>query len=406
MTTEPLERTVSVRTTAAPAGALLDHLPEDGPLAWVRGGDGLVGWGVAARLEVSGPHRFRTAARWWRDLTARMAVEDPLQLPGTGPVVFSSFAFDETSPSVLVVPRVVVGRRDGVSWVSTVDDALLAQAPRPPRRPAGVRWSEGNAPVMTWRASVASAVERIRGGELDKVVLAYDLLATAQDDVDVRWLLHRLAERYPSCWVFSVEGLAGATPELLVRRTGDRVGARVLAGTVRRTGDAADDARAAAGLLGSAKDLEEHAYAVRSLVDVLRTHCAEVSAPDAPVILDLPNVLHLATDVEASGCREATALELAGALHPTAAVGGTPTRTAVELVRELEAADRGRYAGPVGWMDARGDGELGIALRCAQLDGRSVRLFAGCGIVAGSDPDDEVAEASAKFLPVRDALEG
>jgi menaquinone-specific isochorismate synthase len=131
-----------------------------------------------------------------------------------------------------------------------------------------------------------------------------------------------------------------------------------------------------------------------------------VSAPATPSVLRLPNVMHLCTDVEASGCEEVSALELAGLLHPTAAVGGTPTPAAVELIRELEGMDRGRYTGPVGWVDARGDGEFGIALRCAQVEGRTVRMFAGCGIVAGSDPDDEVAEAWAKFMPVRDALEG
>jgi menaquinone-specific isochorismate synthase len=180
----------------------------------------------------------------------------------------------------------------------------------------------------------------------------------------------------------------------------------VLAGTVRRTGDAAADARAADALRHSVKDLEEHEYAVRSLVQVLRAHCAEVSAPAAPSVLRLPNVLHLSTDVQASGCEEVSALELAGLLHPTAAVGRHP-----DPGRGRAHPRAGRH-GPrplhraVGWVDARGDGEFGIALRCAQVQGRTVRLFAGCGIVAGSDPDDEVAEASAKFLPVRDALEG
>ena len=179
----------------------------------------------------------------------------------------------------------------------------------------------------------------------------------------------------------------------------------VLAGTVRRTGLSTADERAATELLGSHKDREEHDYAVASLVDRLSASCLDVAAA-APSVLELANVLHLSTDVTATVADGSTALDLVAAVHPTAAVGGTPTADAVALIRSLEGMDRGRYAGPVGWLDARGDGEWGIALRCAEVDGRTVRLFAGCGIVAESDPDDEVAEAQAKFLPIRDALEG
>jgi menaquinone-specific isochorismate synthase len=407
VTTAPVATAPRVRTRAIDAGALLDHLPAESPLAWVRDGDGLVGWGVAARVEVSGPDRFAAAQRWWDALVAQCDVDDELDVPGSGPVAFGSFAFgDDPGSSTLVVPKVVLGRRDGRAWVTTMGDAGPLAAAAPPRRPRGVRWAEGSSPVMSYRAAVASAVDRIRAGDVAKVVLAYDLLASTDEPVDVRWLLHRLAERYPGCWVFSVDGLAGATPELLVRREGTRVSSRVLAGTVRRTADTADDAAAAAALLGSHKDREEHDYAVTSLVETLRPHCASLDLPAGPTVLTLSNVMHLATDVDARLADGSTALDLAGAVHPTAAVGGTPTPDAVALIAELEGMDRGRYAGPVGWVDSRGDGEWGIALRCAEVGGRTVRLFAGCGIVAESEPDAEVAEAQAKFLPVRDALEG
>jgi menaquinone-specific isochorismate synthase len=396
-----------VSTRAVDAGALLDHLPATSPLAWVRDGDGLVGWGVAARLDVKGRGRFAAAQRWWDEVVSGCAVDDELELPGTGPVAFGSFAFDdEPGGSTLVVPEVVVGRRGGQAWVTTFGEAAPLRAPASPTRPHGVRWSEGHSAVMTFRAAVEAAVTRIRAGEVAKVVLAYDLLATAAEPVDVRWLLHRLAERYAGCWVFSVDGLAGATPELLVRREGDQVSSRVLAGTAGRTGDTTDDARAAAALMTSHKDREEHAYAVASLVDALAPHCDLLSVPVEPSVLTLSNVLHLATDVAAAVTDGSSSLELAAAVHPTAAVGGTPTPDAVALIRSLEGMDRGRYAGPVGWVDARGDGEWGIALRCAEVDGRTVRMFAGCGIVAESEPDAEVAEAQAKFLPIRDALEG
>ncbi len=237
-------------------------------------------------------------------------------------------------------------------------------------------------------------------------MLARDLVATADEPIDVRWPLRRLAEAYPMCWTFHVDGMFGATPEMLVRRERGLVTSRVLAGTIRRTGDDDRDLALAATLARSSKDLEEHEYAVRSVADALEPHCSSMNVPEAPFVLHLPNVMHLATDVAGVVHDAATvsSLQLAEALHPSAAVGGTPTPVATALIAEIEGMDRGRYAGPVGWMDATGDGEWGIALRSAQLDGTTVRLFAGCGIVADSDPEAELAEAQAKFVPVRDSL--
>src|SRR5690606_3047137 len=259
-----------------------------------------------------------------------------------------------------------------------------------------------------WQLVVAEAVERISAGELEKVVLARDLLATSATDVDVRWPLQRLAEQYPMCWTFHVGGMFGATPEMLVRRERGLVTSRVLAGTIRRTGNDERDLALAATLARSSKDLEEHEYAVRSVADALAPHCTSMNVPEAPFVLHLPNVMHLASDVAGvvPDTDPVSSLELAAALHPSAAVGGTPTPVAQALITQIEGMDRGRYAGPVGWLDADGDGEWGIALRSAEVgaDGRSVRLFAGCGIVADSDPASELAEAQAKFVPVRDAL--
>jgi menaquinone-specific isochorismate synthase len=223
--------------------------------------------------------------------------------------------------------------------------------------------------------------------------------------------LRRLAGRFPDCWTFAVDGLLGATPELLLRRTGRELSARVLAGTAPR-GAGADDDRLAAALLGSAKDRAEHELAVDSLVLALEPYCTTLTAPPEPELLTLANVRHLATDVvgrqRASGPRgRAGLLDLIGAVHPTAAVCGTPTADAAAVITELEGMDRGRYAGPVGWLDARGNGEFGLALRCAELIGDDgARLFAGCGIVAGSDPAAELAETQAKFAAFQAALEG
>ncbi|TQN41281.1 isochorismate synthase [Blastococcus colisei] len=404
----------TVRTEAT--GELLDRLPVEGALSWVRRGEGLVGCGEAARLEVSGPRALEEAAAWWTAYTDGLDTDDELDVAGSGPVLFASIAFDPAAgTSVFVVPQVVLGRRDGVAWLTTVGDVdprnvlhpeALDDGP-PPR----LRYADGALDPATWCAAVAEAVTRIDAGELQKVVLARDLLVSADVPLDPRRLLRRLAARFPDCWTFAVDGLLGATPELLLRRSGRELSARVLAGTAPR-GAGADDERLAAALIGSAKDRAEHALAVDSLVRALEPYCAALDAPEEPDLLTLANVRHLASDVTGTqrrtGARgRAGLLELVGAVHPTAAVCGTPTPDAADVIAELEGMDRDRYAGPVGWLDSRGDGEFGLALRCAQLVGEdSARLFAGCGIVAGSDPAAELAETQSKFAAFQAALEG
>jgi menaquinone-specific isochorismate synthase len=399
-------------------GPLLDLLPApdhggeaSDSTAWVRRGDGLVGWGVATECRTSGPERFTAAQQWWREQTKGAVVRDEVARPGTGLVAFGSFAFaDEPGDSVLRVPEVVIGRRDGACWlthvgvgsISALPEIHTASAPEPPHT---VAYTDGALSGTSWAEVVAEAVRRIGAGGLEKVVLARDLVAVADGPIDVRWPLRRLADQYRTCWTFHVDGLFGATPELLVRRERGLVTSRVLAGTIRRTGDDAHDLQLAATLARSSKDLEEHEYAVRSVAEALGRHCTTMNVPEAPFVLHLPNVMHLATDVAGVSDDDASSLELAASLHPSAAVGGTPTDAAIELIAEIEGMDRERYAGPVGWIDASGDGEWGLALRSGILRGGTVRLFAGCGIVADSDPASELAEAQAKFVPVRDALE-
>lgn len=381
-----------------------------------------MGWGIAAILHTNGTTRFAEADKWWAETVLRADVDDTVQIPGSGLVAFGSFAFaDEPGRSMLVVPRVIVGRRGDTAWITTIDSAETAPGdisaaaetpttgdpePAAPPAPQGVVFSDGALNGEQWMSVVAEAVSRISSGRLEKVVLARDLVATAEAPIDVRWPLTRLAERYPMCWTFHVAGLFGATPEMLVRRERGLVTSRVLAGTIRRTGDDTHDLALAAALARSSKDLEEHEYAVRSVADALDLHCSSMNVPETPFVLHLPNVMHLATDVTGvvHDAGTVSSLKLAEALHPSAAVGGTPTGPATGVIDELEGMDRGRYAGPVGWIDADGDGEWGIALRSAQVDGATVRLFAGCGIVADSDPEAELAESQAKLVPVRDAL--
>jgi menaquinone-specific isochorismate synthase len=414
-----VSRTVAVDSATLPAD-LLDLLPATGGIAWVRRGDGLVAWGEVTRITTTGRSRLRDAEATWRDVVGRAVVRDEVRLPGTGPVAFGSFSFapDSAAGGVLVVPRVVVGRRGPTAWVTTVDAGAVAPAPEllaqaPAASPGLVRYLDGALDRDQWRAAVAEAVGEIRAGRLDKVVLAREVLAATTAPLDIRWALHRLAEDYRACWTFAVDGMLGATPELLVRSEKGLVTSRVLAGTIRRTGDDDADLAHAALLAHSSKDLEEHEYAVTSLSEALAPFCSSTNVPETPFVLHLPNVLHLATDVAGVLAADPlghhpSSLTLADALHPTAAVAGTPTREACALIERLEGMDRGRYAGPVGWVGADGDGEWALALRSAEVDradSHRLRLFAGCGIVAASDPAAELAESEAKLEPMRHALD-
>ncbi len=394
-------------------GSLVDWLPGPDGFAWLRNGEGMVGWGEVVRHK---PATLAEAQSWWSELVSQVVAVSEIASPpaGAGFMAFGSFVFDpdnSAAPSALVVPQTVIGRRHGRSWMTQIGtrfrhDAL--DSPRhPARRPRGVRFADGALTGSEWKQAVAEAVTRIALGGFDKVVLARDLLAAAENEIDPRWLTARLAERYGRCWTYQIDGLVGATPEMLLRQEAGLATSRVLAGTIRRSGHNERDLALAAALARSSKDLEEHEYAVQSVADALSPYCSAMNVPDAPYVLELPNVLHLATDVTGVVDRFASSLGLAAALHPSAAVCGTPTEQAKAVIAELEQLDRGRYAGPVGWVDASGDGEWGIALRCGQLDDtdpRRIQLFAGCGIVAGSDPEAELAEAGAKFVPMRDAL--
>jgi menaquinone-specific isochorismate synthase len=401
----PVHPPTTVRTVALPEQALDPaRLPRAGAIAWLHRGEGLLAWGEVARLEISGRDRFTRAAAWWESVCAGLEIV-PSDVPGAGPVAFGSFAFDEEAMSVLVVPRVVLGRRDGRTWLTTIGTGSTVTPADPVTAPGSVAWSDGAVSADAYTRAVADAVRLIRAGEAQKIVLARDLVASADAPIDPRHLLSRLAEGFGDCWTFAVDGLVGATPEMLLERTGDTVRSRVLAGSAWRRSGHPDQAAVSASLLVSGKDREEHAYAARSAAEALGPYCADLDVPAEPTVVGLSNVSHLCTDLVGRLAAPVSALELAGALHPTAAVGGTPRATAGELIRRIEGLDRGRYAGPVGWVDAHGDGEWGIALRCAQLSGATARLYAGCGIVADSDPATELAEAHAKFVAVRDALE-
>jgi menaquinone-specific isochorismate synthase len=409
-----------VRTVAVPdPGDLLERIPQPDVVAWVHHGAGLAGWGEAVRVTLpAGEDRFTAGEKWLRSVFDAAEVDDQVRVRGSGPVAFGTFTFDASSDgSVLIVPRTVLGRDGrGRAWLTSVaprGDEVPATWPLPAcpglAAPMGLSWREGSLPGPRWEQAVAEAVAAIKAGGLRKVVLARDVFATAEEPLDARVLLRRLADRYPDCFTFACDGMIGATPELLVRRAGNQVSALVLGGTLPRGADPAQDQALGEELLASAKNNEEHAYAVDSIREALGPLCQALDVEARPSLLKFPNLQHLGTQVRgtlADGMTSRSALALAAAVHPPAAVCGTPPGVALELIRDLEHMDRERYAGPVGWVDADGNGEWGIALRCGQLSGRTARLFAGCGIVAGSESAAELAETLVKLQPMRGALEG
>ena len=409
----PVVAVRAITTAAAHHEVLLELADARHPLVALRRDDGIIGLGELLRLEFSGADRLTDAAAAWRRLAAAADVVDTVRVAGCGLVAFGTFAFSDTSEatSVLVVPRVIVGRRDGVSWITrlSVSDGEQTGSEAPHPQPIGERpratLAAGSLSRAGFTAVVGNAVQAIREGRVEKVVIARDATASIPPDADRRALLSELADRYPDCLTFAVDGLIGASPETLVSVHAHEASARVLAGSTARGTGSADDTAAAATLATSTKDLDEHAFAVRSVLDALQPHVRAITASELPFTLKLPNLWHLATDIEMELGDGASSLDLVAALHPTAAVAGSPRDAALAIIAELEPFDRGRYAGPVGWIDQDGDGEWVIALRCARVDDDgALKAYAGAGIVIDSDPDSELAETRMKFRPIADAL--
>jgi menaquinone-specific isochorismate synthase len=378
-------------------------------LSWVRNGEGLVGWGVHATTTVSGRDRFEQARDWWHHQLETFSIANSVHGSGTGPVLFTSFSFDRNEESVLVIPQVIVGQKGQQSWITWIGDQPQPVLNDLPAQYSHSPFTYGDGSIIsdTWKERVAEAIKRIEQSEVDKVVLARDLVATTTSDIDARPILKKLSTEYPSTWTFAVDGLVGATPELLLRLSRGMVTSRVLAGTIPKTGDDEKDLALAGSLARSSKDLEEHEYAVRSVAEALEPFCSSTNVPESPFVLHLANVMHLATDVTGALIetkQRVDAFSLLKSLHPSAAVCGTPRNIAFDIIDEIEGMNRGRYAGPVGWIDASGDGELGIALRTGQITGKEIRIYAGCGIVAGSNPEKELEESAAKMIPMRSAL--
>ncbi len=409
-----------------------------GGVLWQHESFGLAGRGVALRIELP---RGLTDAAAVAEVAGHLAAiqrSDDVAGPGTGAVAVGALPFARDAAGTLVVPRVVIGRRDGEAWITTIsrpgdgpfashlagEMAADALGGFTDPRPAPSQFTLTSVlDHAAWEELVTRAVARIHDGALGKVVLARQVDVTANRPFVTSDVLSRLLALYPTCMVFRVDGFLGASPELLIERRGTHVASHPLAGTVGRSGDLATDEALIAGLLASPKERREHAYVIEGLRRTLGPACESLDVPGKPTVLELRNVTHLASRLSGvlsavpggpaeragdesahPGLRVPSALQLVARVHPTPAVGGTPTDEAVAYIAEVEGFDRGRYAGPVGWMDARGDGSWAIGLRSADVADDHASIYAGVGVVAGSRPRSELEETQLKLQALLAAL--
>lgn len=388
--TRPLTAPVDLNDVAGSSGFL-----------FVRDGVGIAGQGEAARVPVAEVQEFLSSIKR----------EDYVVVPGSGPVALGVLPFLPGAPAEFVVPKVIVGKNsDGLVWITAIDtdlDAAVASlAPLKPPRPDGGSFSVApGVSLDTYLAAVTAGRDAVRSGEMTKVVIARDIIITADKPLDVRAILRRLRASFGSSYRYSIDGFIGASPELLVERDGDIVRSHPLAGTTPRTGDPATDARMAAELIASMKNQVEHRVVIDVVNDTLLPWCSYLDWEAEPSIVMVANVQHLGTRMEGWLSKPArSVLDMAQALSPTPALGGHPRADALALIAAVEGMERGRYGGAVGWLDADGNGTFAVAIRCAEIDGCQARLFAGGGIVADSDPLAELAETQAKFQAMVSAI--
>ena len=406
----------------------LVSLCDDSDVLFVTDGVGLVGIGCALRLVVPRGDGASTSAVVAQELAAIERLDD-LDLPGTGAVGLGAFPFNVHEDGELIVPRITIGRSvAGGTWVTTVSsaddepseqeiDAVLQRATTMGTgfaRDAGLHASSSSPshfelhPLRSpeqWCAAVTTATQRLAAGEARKVVLARGIEIVTDRPIRPSAVISQLRRTFPASHLFSIDGFVGATPELLVERSGVVVRAHPMAGTAPRSGDRETDARLAAALLASTNTRDEHRHTIDMVHDTLLPWCSYLDEEADPSIVAVANVQHLSTRLEGQLSEPiASVLDLVGALHPTPAVGGMPRDAALALIDELEDLDRGRYAGPVGWVDAQGNGTWAVGIRSAQINGTRTRVHAGVGVVADSQAEQELAETRAKLQTMLGAI--
>jgi salicylate biosynthesis isochorismate synthase/menaquinone-specific isochorismate synthase len=396
--------------------------------------------GSVRALEGHGPERFAAVDRQWTALTARALADAPEGPPGSGLVAVGGFAFapdggsaaewEGFSPASLLVPELSLARSGGETWLTvnrevapddTVDGLMtqiesrlgtlqIQELPLLDPSPTGDYRVLSAMPPSHYEEAVARAVEKIAAGEVEKVVLAREVRVAAPTEHDPGAVLGMLRQAFPGCYVFAVgrgdATFLAASPELLIRREGQRASTVALAGSTRRSADPAVDDHLGEQLLHSDKDRRENEIVARRIARALRDRSLWVAVAPEPSLVRVANIQHLGAPIRAQLATPVGAIELAGLLHPTPAVGGEPWSAAEPLIPALEGLDRGWYAAPVGWTDAAGDGEFCVALRCALLRGRAAHLFAGCGIVRDSEPSAELAESEVKLQALLPLLAG
>ncbi|MGH2781967.1 MAG: isochorismate synthase, partial [Solirubrobacterales bacterium] len=401
----------------------------------------LAGVGTALEVVSRGPDRFEDVARRCAEAMRDRVSEEPDELPaGAGPVWTAGFAFDphgasepawsSLPPALAAMPELgffrsgeracltaAVAVEAGANPGSVIEGlrgrlaSVRAEPLTPPDpHPSGAARIAGRHTPERYERIVSQAVERIEAGELEKVVLSRELAVEAPAAHDPGSLFGALRELFPSCFCFCFgtpeAAFLGASPELLIRRSGAVAATVALAGTTARSADPAVDDHLGETMLRSPKVREEHGIVVNRIQRALRPFAVWVQTEEEPAVVRIANLQHLATPIRAQLAEARSAIELAGMLHPTPAVGGEPREPALELIGELERIDRGWYAGPLGWMDAAEDGEFCVGLRSALLRDRDAHLYAGNGIVAGSRPADELAETELKFGALLPLLAG
>ena len=393
-----------MHAVSRPLSEFTDHAPDlndvaaDDGVLFVRGGSGLAGRGVATRVAAD------DAVELLATIDHDSTVEQAAAL-ATGVVPFRPGTATD-----LIVPEVCVVKRDGEAWVTAIDgaDVNAALAPPPEPTPAAPAWSiTQEVAVECYLDAVAAARDAVRAGELTKAVIARPIRVGADSPISLHAVLRRLKATFSSSYRFSVDGMVGASPELLVEVDGAVVRSHPLAGTTPRTGDVDNDARLAAELQASAKNQIEHRVVIDDVHDRLLPFVSYLDEEPEPSIVTVANVQHLGTRLEGMLSQPApSVVELVRVLCPTPALGGHPRDAAIALIERVEGFERGRYGGAVGWVDSSGDGAWAVAIRCAEFtaDRRSARLVAGGGIVADSDPLAELAETQAKFQAMLSAI--
>lgn len=413
MTPSPAPGTLVATTRRLDGDVDLIRLAGSTGILFAQGRVGFAARGLEARLD-------RSVVT---DFLRSIEHDDEVDRAGTGAVAFAALPFLPDAAAQASIPRLLVGRDGGgVSWVTVVHDPTAGREPVDPLAELTLALAEADEERTAtagpasftvtasrdphdWMAAVGEATERIASGGLEKVVLAREVVVTADAPIPVPSVLNRLARSYPGCFLYLLDGFCGASPELLVSRSGDVVRAQPMAGTAPRSGDPDADSRAAAALLASTSYRHEHQVTIDAVHDTLLQFSSYVDYEPEPSVVALANVVHLATSVEGRLSHPpASILELVAALHPTPAVCGRPREAALRAIADLEELDRGRYAGAVGWVDRRGNGQFAVSIRGATIDGDRAVVVGGNGIVVDSDPATELIETRAKMQAMLSAI--